>query len=246
MVELSAIGLLVAFTAGAISFLSPCVLPLVPGYVSYIAGDSSGGHLSAVSARWPARAIGLSLCFVFGFTTIFVLLGASATMLGQILLSHKYELNIAGGAIVVAFGVTALGLVRLPWLQREFRLHPAIGGGRPLSAYLLGLAFAFGWSPCIGPILGAILTLGAASATVAKGIVLLLAYSLGLGAPFVLSAAFTGALTRRLKSFGRAGRRLRLAAGSTMIVMGLAMITGSMSTFSFWLLNNFPILARIG
>ncbi|MPZ10883.1 MAG: cytochrome c biogenesis protein CcdA [Kiloniellaceae bacterium] len=246
MPEISNIGLLTAFAAGAISFLSPCVLPLVPGYLSYVAGraasESPGG--GALVLRLPA--VGLSVCFILGFSTIFVLLGASATALGQLLLAYRYELNVVGGAIVILFGLFLIGLLRPAWLMREFRVHAAIPGGRPLSAYVLGLAFAFGWTPCIGPILGAILTVSAASATVAGGVALLAVYSLGLGVPFLLAALFTDSLMARLKAFGRIGRALQLVAGTILVVMGVAMLTGQLSAFSYWLLETFPALAQIG
>jgi cytochrome c-type biogenesis protein len=246
MSEISNIGLLTAFAAGAISFLSPCVLPLVPGYVSYVAGGAiprdSGG--SALALRLPA--VGLSVCFVLGFSTVFVLLGASATALGQLLLNYRYELNIVGGVIVILFGLFLIGLVRSTWLMREFRFHAAIPGGRPFSAYVLGLAFAFGWTPCIGPVLGAILTVSAASATVSGGVALLATYSLGLGVPFLLAALFTDGLMARLKAMGRIGWLLQLAAGVVLVVMGLAMITGQLSAFAYWFLETFPVLGRIG
>jgi cytochrome c-type biogenesis protein len=191
-------------------------------------------------------AVGLSLCFVLGFSTVFVLLGASATVLGQLLLAYREELNIAGGVLVVLFGLFMLGLARLSWLQREFRAHPAIAGGRPVSAYVLGLAFAFGWTPCIGPVLGAVLTVSAASATVAGGVTLLAIYSLGLGVPFVLAALFTDALVARLKAVGRLGRILQMAAGTLLALMGVAMITGQLSAFAYWLLDIFPVLANVG
>lgn len=246
MAEISHIGLLTAFVAGIISFLSPCVLPLVPGYVSYIAGRSMAERPEgpAIALRLPE--VGLSVCFVLGFSTIFVLLGASATALGQILLSYRYELNLVGGVIVIAFGLFMLGMVPLSWLQRDVRFHTAIPGGRPVSAYVLGLAFGFGWTPCIGPILGAILTISAASATVAGGIALLAIYSMGLGVPFVLAAMFTSGLAARLKAIRRLGQILQLIAGAIMIIMGIAMITGRLSTFAYWLLDTFPALARIG
>jgi cytochrome c-type biogenesis protein len=244
MLEISSIGLLTAFAAGAISFLSPCVLPLVPGYVSYVAGraaseDTSGG---AVALRLPV--VGLSVCFVLGFSTVFVLLGASATALGQLLLTYRYELNLVGGAIIILFGLFLIGVVRPTWLMREFRFHAAIPGGRPVSAYVLGLAF--GWTPCIGPILGAILTVSAASATVSGGVALLAVYSLGLGVPFLLAALFTDGLMARLRAIGRIGRLLQLAAGAILILMGIAMMTGQLSTFSYWLLDTFPALANVG
>jgi cytochrome c-type biogenesis protein len=188
----------------------------------------------------------LSVCFVLGFSSVFVLLGASATALGQLLLTYRYELNFVGGAIIVLFGLFVIGLVRPPWLLREFRIHAEIPGGKPVSAYVLGLAFAFGWTPCIGPILGAILTVSAASATVSGGVTLLAVYSLGLGLPFLLAALFTDGLIARLKAFGRIGRALQLLAGIILILMGIAMLTGQLSAFSYWLLDTFPTLANVG
>lgn len=246
MPEISNISVLAAFAAGIVSFLSPCVLPLVPGYVSYIAGrtpiDASADR--AASTRLPA--VGLSLCFVLGFSTVFIVLGASATALGRLLLSNRIELNLVGGAVVILFGVFLIGLIRPRWMMREARFHADFPGGGAVSAYALGVAFAFGWTPCIGPILGSILTVGAASATVAEGTALLAIYSLGLGVPFLLAALFTEGLARRLKAMRQAGRVLQPAAGAIMVLMGLAMITGQMSTFSFWLLEQFPIFTRIG
>jgi cytochrome c-type biogenesis protein len=245
MIDISNISIAAAFAAGVISFLSPCVLPLVPGYVSYVAGHSIAGR-SAGSLALRLQTVALSACFVLGFSTIFVLLGASATALGQVLLSYRHELNLVGGAVVVVFGLLTLGLLRSAWLQRDHRFHIYLSGGRPAAAYVLGLAFGFGWTPCIGPILGAILTVSAGSATVASGVALLSVYSLGLGLPFVLAAAFTDRLMARFSAIGRVGRSLQAAAGVVMIIMGGAMITGHLSTFSFWLLDTFPVLSTIG
>lgn len=246
MMELSATSLISAFAAGAISFLSPCVLPLVPGYVSYLAGHAAAGRPTGATMTMRLPAVGLSLCFVLGFSTVFVALGASATLLGQLLLSYRYELNIVGGTVVILFGLFLVGLLRLPWLMREARFHLAIPGGRPASAYVFGLAFAFGWTPCIGPILGAILTMSAASTTVAGGTMLLAIYSFGLGVPFLIAAIFTDGLMTRLKAIGRVGRVLQVGAGGIMVAMGIAMVTGQLSVFAYWLLGTFPILARIG
>ena len=245
MAELSSLGIATVFAAGAISFLSPCVLPLVPGYVSFVAGET----LSKRGAWDHTRRLpilGLSLLFVLGFSTVFVILGASATALGQLLLRYRYETNIVGGAIVIVFGLFMLGLLQLSWLQRDVRLHLDIPGGRPMGAYVLGLAFALGWTPCIGPVLGAILTVSAGSATVSNGVVLLGVYSLGLGLPFLIAAVFTGAFLARMPVMRRLGRPLQLFAGGVMVSMGLAMITGYMSAFSFWLLEIFPGLGTLG
>lgn len=245
MLEISGVGMLTAFVAGAISFLSPCVLPLVPGYVSYVAGQgTAAGGAAAGAAAWP-RALGLSLCFVLGFSTVFVLLGAGAGALSDLLLTYRAEANLLGGAIVIVFGLFTAGLLSPAWLMRDVRWHGDLPGGGPLSAYLLGLAFGFGWTPCIGPVLGAILTVTATQGG-GGGVALLAVYSLGLGMPFVLAALFTGGFAARLKALGRAGRVLRLAAGGVMVAMGLAMVTGRLTEFAYWLLSTFPALGRIG
>lgn len=246
--EISSIGIATAFAAGVISFLSPCVLPLVPGYISYVAGrtisaDGVPAHSGITAA---SRTLGLSLCFVLGFSTVFVLLGASATALGGLLRTHLYEANLIGGVIVVIFGLFTTGLVPMPWLDRDVRFHSSPNSGGAWSAYLLGLAFAFGWTPCIGPVLGSILALSAANATVASGTALLAVYSLGLGLPFILAALFMRGFMTRILSMRRTGRVLKIVAGGVMVVMGIAMITGHLSSFAIWLLQTFPALGRIG
>ncbi|MFQ5544552.1 MAG: cytochrome c biogenesis CcdA family protein, partial [Acidiferrobacterales bacterium] len=138
------------------------------------------------------------------------------------------------------------GLFNLAWMQRDLRFHTNIKGGRPLAAYVLGLAFAFGWTPCIGPVLGAILTVSAVSPAMSSGVALLSVYSLGLGVPFLLAAIFTGAFMDRLKAMRRIGRALQIGAGLVLIIMGIAMITGQLSVFAYWLLKTFPGLATIG
>jgi len=239
--DIQSLGLLAALLAGTVSFLSPCVLPLVPGYVSYIAGRTAPG-----GTQGRAATIGLSLCFVLGFSTIFIALGASATALGQALLRWRFELNMVGGGIVILFGLFMLGAARLRSLEREFRLNLDIPGGQPTASYVLGLAFGFGWTPCIGPILGAILTASAAQATIGDGMALLAVYSAGLGLPFLMVAAFIQQATRRLRVIRGIGRVLHRAAGGVMVLMGLAMMTGQLSALSYWLLEAFPVLGTIG
>ena len=175
-------GLLTAFLAGMVSFLSPCVLPLVPGYVSYVAGRSAAA-VQAPSDR--LATVGLGLCFVLGFATVFVAMGAGASALSQALIRYRYEAGIAGGVVVILFGLMTAGVLRLMPLQRDLRFMPTLSGGTPLSAYVLGLAFAFGWTPCIGPVLGAILALTATGEVSHLGVVLLAAYAAGLGVPFL-------------------------------------------------------------
>ena len=237
----SAIGIIAAFSGGIASFLSPCVLPLVPGYVGYVAGGAIGQERTSKTA-----AVAQSFVFVLGFGTVFVAMGASATALGQALLSYRLALNLIGGSLVIAFGIFMLGLVQPWWMLRDLRLRIPMGKPGPFGSYVLGAAFAFGWTPCIGPILGAILTVSATSVTVGEGVQLLAAYSLGLGVPFVLAALFTETLSIRLRRFSVAGRCFQGLAAVTMIVMGTAMVTGYMSSFSYWLLDNFPALASIG
>lgn len=246
MLQISGIGVLTAFAAGLISFLSPCVLPLVPGYVSYVAGASLDDLARTSSARARISAVALSLFFVLGFSAVFVTLGASATVIGRILLSYRYQTNIIGGAVVVLFGLFTTGILRLPWLQREFRFASRLKGGHPLGAFVLGLAFAFGWTPCIGPVLGAILTVSASDARTFDGISLLSIYSLGLGVPFLLTAAFMRSFLGRTRRLRRLGRAFQIAAGIVMVIMGVATMTGYMSVFAYWLLDTFPIFGRIG
>jgi len=244
--DLSLLALGASFAAGLISFLSPCVLPLVPAYLSYVAGQSMLSDAHEISVRHRLAAIGLSALFVLGFSTVFIILGASATALGRWLLAHQYEANLAGGILVVVFGVVMIGFVRLPWFERDLRFRPQFRRGQPLAAFVLGLAFAFGWTPCIGPVLGTILTASAVSATAQQGVLLLAVYSLGLGLPFLMAAIFTHALAGRLKSIGRLGRSLQVGSGVVMVGMGVAMLTGDLATFSYWLLEAFPVFSRIG
>lgn len=246
MIEISGIGVFTVFAAGLISFLSPCVLPLVPGYLSFIAGKS----LTEISGErdWTvtAKTFYLSLFFVSGFSLVFILLGAGASMLGRLLLLYRYEANIVGGAIIIIFGIFMTGLVKIPWLQRYVRYHGEVRGARTVSAFGLGLAFAFGWTPCIGPILGAILTVSAVSTDNFNGVALLSIYSLGLAVPFLLVAVFTGTFLGHTRALDRIGRPLQIAASTIMIVMGVAMVTGYLTTFSYWLLKTFPGLGAIG
>lgn len=244
MLDLSLIGIVTAFAAGVISFLSPCVLPLVPGYVSFVAGSSLEDMRDGEAPR--LQALLLATTFVLGFSVVFVSLGASATYLGSLLLTYKYELGIVAGVIVTLFGLHMLGLTPFNLMNSEARFHLDVPGGRSVSAFLLGIAFAFGWTPCIGPVLGAILTLSASTADVAKGALLLAVYSIGLGMPFLLAAVFTGTLLKRLRSLGSAGRRLQQMAGGLLILMGILMVTGQLEVIAYWLIETFPALAQIG
>lgn len=243
--SLSDIGILTAFAAGMISFLSPCVLPLVPGYLSYVAGRSVDELQTLESRRERFAVLGMSLSFVLGFATVFVALGASATAVSRLLLTYKAEANIVGGILVIAFGLFMTGLINPRWLHMDVRfIHRLKADSSPFAAYLLGVAFAFGWTPCIGPILGGILTVSASGA--GNGIALLSVYSLGLGVPFLLTALFMNRFLARFKQLRRWGRPIHVAGGAVMVLMGIAMLTGQLSAFSYWLLEVFPALGRIG
>lgn len=244
MLEISGVGIVAAFLAGLISFLSPCVLPLVPGYLSYISDQSLDDVEKHIFSSERLAILALSLCFVMGFTAVFVLLGSGMNVLGGALVRYKNEANMVAGAIVIIFGLFAAGFIRWQWLQREFRYQGEVRGGRAVSAGLLGIAFGFGWTPCIGPILGSILTVAATSPS--SGTSLLFIYSLGLGVPFLVAALFTDWFLHHFGKARRIGPWLHRVAGVLLIVMGAAMMTGYLSTFSFWLLEMFPVLGAIG
>ena len=242
--ELSAIGFLTAFAAGVLSFLSPCVLPLVPGYLSYVSGSSLEDLRSLPKARY--RAVGYALWFVAGFSAVFMSLGASATALGGLLLEHRLWLGYAAGLLVIVFGLHMMGFSPLTLLQRDIRWHADLRPARGPGALLMGVAFAFGWTPCIGPVLGAILTLGASSNDVGAGVALLASYAIGLGVPFVLAALFADVLVDRLRGLTRAGFLLQRAAGALLVLVGILMVTGQLEVIAYWLLENVPLLATIG
>ena len=245
------ISLLTAIFAGALSFLSPCVLPLVPPYLCYMAGvsvedfrASGDGTAVAVSAR--RAVLPAAFLFTLGFATVFVALGAGASTLGALLRSHAILLSQVSGVVIIVMGLHFLGLLRLGVLSREFRLQ---GAGRPATltgAYVMGLAFAFGWTPCIGPVLGAILSVAASRQTVDEGAILLGAYSFGLAVPFWIAAGFSGPFMRFLARFRRHLGTVEKLMGGLLVVTGILFLTGGMQRFAFWLLETFPIFATIG
>jgi cytochrome c-type biogenesis protein len=237
-------AMFVALMAGLISFLSPCVLPIVPPYLAYMSGMTVSDMQGAGSAR--ARVIMAALFFVLGLSTIFVLLGFTASWMGMFFLQNQLLLARISGVVVIVFGLHFLGVFRIPFLDREARLDAGDSGGSAFGAYVLGLAFAFGWTPCIGPQLGAILSLAASEASVARGTTLLAVYAAGLGIPFLLSAIF---LTRAMGLMNRIKRHMGLIEklmGLMLIAVGLALVTGAFSAISFWLLETFPALATLG
>lgn len=240
------VTILAALFAGLISFLSPCVLPLVPPYLVYLAGTSlerlADGDPRAGS-QW--QTVGAAALFVAGFSTVFVTLGASASVFGGLLRAYSYQLSIVAGIAIIAMGLHFLGVFQIAWLARTKRVEMA----RPVGlwgAYAMGLAFAFGWTPCIGPILAAILAVAASETTVTKGAGLLAVYSAGLGIPFMLAAFAVEPFARFLARFRHYLGYVEKAMGGLLILTGIAFLTGSIATFSFWLLETFPALGRLG
>lgn len=240
--DLSPLGLALAFGAGLVSFASPCVLPLVPGYLAWVAGTD----LAGARAR-RGRTFRLGLFFVLGFGAVFVALGAGATGLSGLLRRWSAEAAVIGGVLIAALGLVQMGLLRLPvTLLRDFRFRPALEGGTPGQAALVGVAFGFGWTPCIGPVLAAVLAAAATSATAAAGVALLVAYAAGLGVPFLLAALYLPALLGRAKRAARLGLCLQRGAGAAMVAMGVATATGDLTRLGTWMLQAFPALALIG
>lgn len=238
-------AMLVALLAGVLSFLSPCVLPIVPPYLAYMGGISMP-DLRAGQGAARQRILLPALFFVLGLSTVFLFLGFAASAFGALFLQYQTVLAQVSGGMVIVLGLHFLGLYRIPLLDREARLDAGDRGGSALGAYVLGLAFAFGWTPCIGPQLGAILSLAANEASLSRGTALLAVYALGLGLPFLLAALF---IERAMGVMARLKRHMRLierAMGLLLVVVGLALITGALSQLSWFLLEQFPFLATLG
>lgn len=235
-------AMLIALVAGVLSFLSPCVLPIVPPYLAYMGGISMK-ELNQGARRGPLMA---ALFFVLGLSTVFLFLGFTASAFGAFFLSNAETFATLAGVIVMGFGAHFVGVYRIPFLNREMRMDAGDRGGSAFGAYVLGLAFAFGWTPCIGPQLGAILTLAASEASIARGTTLLAIYAAGLGIPFLLVAAFFPRLTGVMGWMKRHMERIERIMGLLLWTIGLLMLTGGFSSFSYWLLETFPALARLG
>lgn len=233
--------------AGLVSFLSPCVLPLVPPYLGYLGGTtiSQATVEDGIDARVWRRVVIGSLFFVMGFTTVFVAMGAGASVFGQAVQAYKGQLAIAAGLVIILFGLHFLGLVRIPLLYSEARYHADVQGASYLGAYLIGLAFAFGWTPCVGPVLATVLAVAANEGSLAAGVKLLLAYSLGLGVPFVMAAVAIRPFLSFMQRFRRHMGLVEKAMGALLVLTGILILTGSMNWLGQWLLDTFPVLMQI-
>ena len=226
----SDVTLLAAFAAGFLSFVSPCVLPLIPGYISFVSGVS----VEEMRSDTPAAASRVqifvtSLAFVIGFSIVFVALGASATAIGKFLFDKLPELSKIAGAILIVFGLHTMGVFRLAFLETEKRVHAQRKPAGPLGALLVGIAFAFGWTPCIGPILGGILAIAGSKNSVGEGITLLAIYSLGLGIPFLITSLAINQFFGAAKKIRRYYHAIELTSGALLIVIGVLIVTGQLT-----------------
>ena len=237
-------ALFIALFAGVISFLSPCVLPIVPPYLAYMSGVSVIDIQDETAAH--RKAMTCALFFVLGLSTVFLFLGFTASAFGAFFLKNQVLFAQISGAVVIVFGLHFFNVVRIPFLDREARLDGGEGSGSAFGAYILGLAFAFGWTPCIGPQLGAILSLAASEASVTRGTVLLGVYAAGLGIPFLLAAMF---LSRSMALMAKMKKHMGLiekVMGGLLLLVGIALLTGAFTAFSWWLLETFPAFATLG
>jgi cytochrome c-type biogenesis protein len=241
------IGFGAAFLAGLLSFISPCVLPIVPPYLAYLAGVSFADLTDTELERERGRRIVYSaVAFVAGFTTVFVALGATASAIGQTIAQYFDILSIVAGVLILIMGLHFLGVFRIALLYREARVDVRKKPAGFIGAYVMGLAFAFGWTPCVGPVLAAILFIAGSEDTALRGAALLGAYSLGIGLPFLLAAVFASRFIGWANRFKRHMPKVEKAMGALLVVTGILFMTGQMSRIAQWLLDTFPAFATIG
>ena len=234
------IELLIAFGAGLISFLSPCVLPLIPGYISYISGSS----INELIDKKNINLIPMIL-FTIGFSIVFIIFGAASTFLGQVLLQNSYELRIIAGLIIIILSLHIIGVLNINFLNFEKRIQTKTNTNF-YSPILIGMAFAFGWTPCIGPILGSILVLAATEASINKGVMLLSFYSLGLAIPFILSGYLIQKFLIFSKNFRKNINLVSKIGGIILLITGVLIITNQLQALGYYLLNIFPFLQNFG
>ena len=231
-----------AFFAGLVSFLSPCVLPLVPGYVSLISG-AGVEELKSAEGQLMRRVMVNSIGFILGFSIVFITLGAISTEIGQIAARYKHTLSIVAGVVIIIFGLHLTGIFKIKALYMDARLHSVKGGSTILGAFLIGFAFAFGWTPCLGPILSAILVVASQQDKVLRGIVLLTVYSLGLAVPFLMTSLLMERFLKFYSRFRSHMHALELASGGLLIALGVLLVIGRFTLISSWLsfLNRFAL-----
>lgn len=236
-----------AFLAGLLSFVSPCVLPIVPPYLAWLAGVSFEQlRAQQPNAAQRQRVVFAALSFVLGFSTVFVALGATASVIGRAIAQYFDVLSVIAGAIIILMGLHFLGVFRLALLYREARVRIVRRPAGFLGAYVIGLAFAFGWTPCAGPVLAAILFVAGSEGTAAQGALLLALYSSGIGLPFLLAALFASRFLNWAARLKRHMRKVEMAMGALLVVTGVLFMTGQMSTMAYWLLETFPAFQSVG
>jgi len=242
------VGYAAALLGGALSFLSPCVLPLIIPYLGFLGGvtlrAAPGGPVAEAPER--SRVIRAALFFVLGFATVFTALGATASLVSQLLSDHLAAVSAVAGLALIAFGLHFAGLLRLSFLNREKRIQVGRKPVSPLGAYAVGLAFAFGWTPCVGPVLAGILTIAAAAESAWQGAALLFTYALGIGIPFLLAAAFLTPFLRFVQRFRRHFRAVELAVGALLAATGAMVMTGTFGEIGAFILDRWPDLGRFG
>ena len=235
------IKLIIAFGAGFISFLSPCVLPIIPGYISYITGKS----LDEIEQN--RRVVLLkTITFSLGFSFIFITLGIAASFIGNVLIFFGNELRIAAGIIIIIFSLNLLGFLNFSFLNQDKRFETGSYKDNYIFPFLVGAAFAFGWTPCIGPVLGSILALSATEATISKGVLLLSMYSLGLAIPFILSGYYMTVFLNSKKGFGKYYGRVTKTGGVILLITGILILTNQIQVISYYILTTFPFLTTLG
>jgi cytochrome c-type biogenesis protein len=235
------LNLVVAFAAGVLGFFSPCVVPLIPGYLSFVSGVSLWEMQLEERRQHAGRVLIATVVFILGFSVIFTALGASASFFGAFVLGNRQLLSRVGGVIIIALGLVMLGVIKIPGLARERRMQVTHRRGGVLGAFPIGMAFGFAWTPCVGPVLGSILTLAATAQRAADGAVLLFAYSLGLGLPFLATALLLTTTFEALRALNRYARVIETASGVFLVVMGAALVFDLVFRLNAWILQVFPI-----
>jgi len=235
------IKLVLAFSAGFISFLSPCVLPIIPGYISYITGK----NLDEIEKDKRVVLI-KTILFSLGFSAVFISLGIAASAIGNILLFFSNELRIVAGSIIVLFSLQLLGVFNFNFMNKEKRIETKSYKDNYFFPFIVGAAFAFGWTPCIGPVLGSIIALSATEATVTKGVILLSSYSLGLAIPFILSGYYMNKFLSSKKGFGKYYSRVTKTGGAILLITGILILTNQIQVISYYILTTFPFLTTFG
>ncbi|MBL4891933.1 MAG: cytochrome c biogenesis protein CcdA [Rhizobiaceae bacterium] len=241
------VSYIAVFLAGLISFISPCVLPIVPPYLCFLAGMSMEElSKSGENSQAYKKVVAASVAFVLGFATVFVAFGASASFIGGFVVKHLDTLSVVAGVIIIILGLHFLGVFKIGLLYREARVHVERKPAGLFGAYVVGLAFAFGWTPCVGPVLAAVLFTAGAEETASRGALLLFVYALGIGIPFILASFFVAPFMGMMRRFSRHLGKVEKLMGGMLVLTGILFVTGKMSTLSYLLLEWFPVLGTIG